>query len=283
MDDTPGMGLKKLYFRLKLIYFQYIEDHNLKTFRLDNYATNIILNFALSEAKQNEDPNIEQQIQREINSKNDILLTPAGQFLESFKLSVDKMIKNGQIGHVMFYDENFIVDLGRVMFHIDSKKNNHDITCFTPLRANARAQRSDPNSITYSQWPPKHILPTHCSENCQIFNANTMQNIMLVAALDKKFAKKFPNQHLLLSGIYREIVGDAHGDNVTIGYNPRVCQNALKDTRELEKEEELTAVLLERMFQAFQRKNAEVDRSIDGEYIISAFKDFSGIEIKVNF
>ena len=251
---------------------------------MDNYANKIILKFALSETmKSNEDPKIEQQIQREIQSKNDIILTTNGQFLDGFKLSVDIMIINSQIGHVMFYDENFVVDLGRVMFHIDSKKNENDITCFTPLRINSRARRTDPNALTYNQWPPKYFLPTHCSENCQIYNANTMQNINLVAALDKKYAKKFPNQHLLLSGIYREIVSDALGGEVTIGYNPRVCQNALKGTQELEQEEELTAVLLERMFHAFQRKNVEVDRSIDGEYIIAAFKDFSGIEIKVNF
>ena len=255
-----------------------------KTFQLDDYATNfIILKFALSDAELDEDPKIEEQIQREIKSKNDIILTPDGQFINSFKLSVDIMIINSQIGHVMFYDENFVVDLGRVMFHIDSKKNENDITCFTPLRINSRARRTDPNALTYNQWPPKYFLPTHCSENCQIYNANTMQNINLVAALDKKYAKKFPNQNLLLSGIYREIVSDVLGDDVTIGYNPRVCQNALKGTQELEQEEELTAVLLERMFHAFQRKNVEVDRSIDGEYIIAAFKDFSGIEIKVNF
>ena len=249
-----------------------------KTFQLDDYATNfIILKFALSDAELDEDPKIEEQIQQEIKSKNDIILTPDGQFINSFKLSVDIMIKNGQIGHVLFYDEDFVVDLGRVKYHIDSKKNENDITCFMALRKNSRAERSHPNALTYNQWPPKYLLPSHCSENCQIYNANTIQNINLVAALDKKYAKKFPKPHLLLSGIYREIVADALGDGVTIGYNPRVCQRALNQG------EELTAVLLERMFTAFQRKNSDVDRSIDGEYIIAAFWEFSGIEIKVNF
>ena len=66
-----------------------------------------------------------------------------------------------------------------------------------------------------------------------------MANIALTAALDKKYAKKFPNTNLLLSGIYRKTVENAIGD-ITIGYKPRICQTVLNLGPDL------TTVLLER-------------------------------------